>query len=125
MAHRVSRRIEALEFDGLADLDDVTRANAAIHIRNSFAGVFVRNDFRTRGIYDALVATRVVGMLMRVEDLRDRPATLIRHVQTLREVERVYRQRLASLRAGDQVVEITVGIAGPDLFDNHCCASLA
>src|SRR5216684_4067078 len=39
--------------------------------------------------------------------------------QAFRVVERIDRQRLAGLAAGDQVVEIATGIGGPDLFDDH------
>ena len=34
-------------------------------------------------------------------------------------VERIDRQRLAGLVAGDQVIEVAAGVRGPDLFDDH------
>ncbi|WP_443083433.1 DUF1272 domain-containing protein [Variovorax sp. PBL-E5] len=34
-------------------------------------------------------------------------------------IERIDRQRLAGLGAGDQVVVVAVGIAGPDALDDH------
>ena len=60
-----------------------------------------------------------VAVLVRVEDLRDRPAAFLRRGQALVEVERVYGERVTGLGAGDQVVEIAKGVGGPDLFDKH------
>ncbi len=34
-------------------------------------------------------------------------------------VQRIDRQCLAGLGAGDQIIEIAAGISGPDLFDDH------
>ena len=65
MAHRVARRVEALELDGLAHLDDVTGTNAAIHVGNSSTGIFVGNDGSPRRLDDALVAAFSVDYLMR------------------------------------------------------------
>jgi hypothetical protein len=58
-------------------------------------------------------------VFMGVEDLRDLPAAHARRVQAFLVVQRVDGQSLASLGAGDQVVEVAVCIAGPDAFDDH------
>ena len=34
-------------------------------------------------------------------------------------IQGIDRERLAGFSAGDQVVEVAVGVAGPDLFDDH------
>ena len=59
---------------------------------------------------------------MRVEDLLDCPALRRGSSEALLIVERIDRERVARLGTGDQVVEIAVRVAGPDLFDDHCPA---
>jgi hypothetical protein len=56
---------------------------------------------------------------MGVQDLRDVPALLFGRLQTLVAVQWVNRQRFACLRASNQVIEISVGVGGPNLFDDH------
>src|SRR3546814_1338920 len=34
-------------------------------------------------------------------------------------IERIDRQRFAGLRAGDDIVEVAIGVSGPDLLDDH------
>lgn len=119
MAHRVSGRIEALEVNGLADVEDVTGADAAAHVWNATTGIFMCNDLCARRIDHSLVATDVIAMLMGIQDLGDLPAPIPGGRKTLPEVQWIDRQRVAGFRARDQIVEIAVGVAGPDLLDDH------
>src|ERR1035441_6628010 len=64
-------------------------------------------------------AAGVVAMFMGVEDLADGPAHLLRTAQAGLPVERIDRQGLAGLAAGDQVVEIAALIVRPDALDQH------
>ena len=57
-----------------------------------------------------MVAAGVVAVLVRVEDLGDLPALRLGGGETFPVVERVDRQRLAGLAAGDEVIEIATGI---------------
>ena len=120
MAHRVTRRIEAFELDGLADFDHIARAQPAAHLRDLVLGIGVRQYRRLGGRDHLLVAAGVVAVLVRVEDLRDVPALRLGGGEAFLVVQRIDRQRLASLGAGDQIIEIAAGIGGPDLFDDHC-----
>src|SRR5262249_33669575 len=61
----------------------------------------------------------VIEMLMGIQDLRDAVALLLRALEALARIQRIYHQRLAALRAGDQVVEISQVVRGPDSFDEH------
>ena len=123
MAHRVSWRIEAFEFDSLADLDYVASSNTAVHVGNTPARVLVRNKSGTCRRHDAFVAAGVIAMLVCVEDLRDGPTSIFCDRQALVEVEGIDRERVSGLRAGNQVIEVAVSVARPDLFDNHGEAS--
>ena len=123
MAHRVTGRVQALKLDCFANLDNVTCTDPTIHIRNALAGVLVRNNTGARCVGHSLVATDVVGMFVSIENLRYRPAAFICDIEALCEVERVDRQRFACVLAGDEIIEIAVGVTGPDLLDNHSCTS--
>ena len=102
-----------------ADLDHVAGLHAAIDIRDLAAGFVVRDHLGAGGLHHRGVAAGVVVVLVRVEDLRDAPAVLLGRGQALAVIERVDRQRLAGLFAGDQVVVVAVRVAGPDAFDDH------
>jgi hypothetical protein len=115
----VARRVQALKLHRLADLDHVTRLDAAIHARDLAAGLVVRDQLGARGLDHRRVAAGVVVMLVRVEDLRDAPAVLLGRGQALAVIERVDRQRLAAVGTRDQVVVVAVGVAGPDAFDDQ------
>ena len=112
-------RVHAFELDRLADLDHVARLHAAIDAGDARAGAVVRDDLRAGRGDHRRVAAGVVVVLVGVEDLRDLPALDARRVQALLVVERIDRQRLAGLGAGDQVVVVAVGVAGPDALDDH------
>ena len=58
-------------------------------------------------------------MLVSIENLGNRPAIFFGGCKTLAVVSHVYGQCLASFFAGDKLVKITLGIAGPDVFDDH------
>jgi hypothetical protein len=58
-------------------------------------------------------------VFMRVHNLCDLPACVFGGLQAFGAVQRVYGQGLAGFAASDQVIEITVRVGGPDLFDEH------
>src|SRR5262245_22212762 len=66
-----------------------------------------------------VVAARVVPVLVRIEDLRDREALVFRGLEALLVIERIDGERLAGFGARDQVVEVAVVVGGPDLLDDH------
>jgi len=61
----------------------------------------------------------VVVVFVRIQDLGNGPAFVLGGLQAFLVIQGVDREGLAGLAAGDEVVEITVGVRGPDLFDNH------
>src|SRR5207237_1231593 len=65
------------------------------------------------------VAAGVVGVRVGVEDLRDLAAVPARGFQAPPPLEGIDRERLAGLRAGDEIVEVAQGISGPDAFRQH------
>src|SRR5256885_1992574 len=119
MRHRMARRVEAFQFDGLADLDDVTGLEAAVNALDLVLGAGMRQQFGVRRADDLIVAAGMVAVMVRVQHLRDAPALCLRGGEAFLVVERIDRERLAGFGAGDQVIEIPSGIGGPDLFDNH------
>ena len=76
VAHRVAGRVERLELDGLADADDVARAQSPRHVRDLVLARSVRQDARAGLATSGVVAAGVVAVLVGVEDLRDLPASL-------------------------------------------------
>jgi hypothetical protein len=56
---------------------------------------------------------------MRVQNLRDAPAFCLGGLQTFGTVQRINRQRFTGLTARYQVIEVAVGIGGPDLLNDH------
>src|SRR5437762_3549036 len=119
MRHRMARRVEAFQFDGLADLDDVTGLEAAVDALDLVLGAGMRQQFGVRRADDLIVAAGMVAVMVRVQHLRDALALCLRGGEAFLVVERIDRERLAGFGAGDQVIEIPSGIGGPDLFDNH------
>ena len=61
----------------------------------------------------------MVAVFMRIKDLRNVPACCLGSVQAFFVIQRIDGQGLSGFGAGDQVVEVPVGIGGPDLFDDH------
>src|SRR5207248_268380 len=96
----------AFELDAAADLEDVPLGEAAIDAADPRRGRRVRRDLRPGGVLQAGVAAGVVGVLVGVEDLRDLPAALARRLQAQPPLEGIDRERLAGLRAGDEIVEV-------------------
>ena len=119
VAHRVAGCVQALQLYGFTYFDDVTRLHAAAHARDFAARFVVRNDLRACRGDHGIVTAGVVVVLMRVQNLCDLPAFYFGRGQRLFRVQRVNRQRLAGLGAGDQVVEVAVGVVGPDALDDH------
>ena len=119
MAIGVAWGIQRFKLHRLTYLDDVTGQETAKHAWNGTRRFGVCQHFGSRGVHHRLVAANVVVVLMGVQYLGDAPALVFGYFQALGAVQRVYGQGLASLRAGNQVIEITVGIGSPDLFDQH------
>src|SRR5262250_3349243 len=113
VAHCVSRRIQAFELDGLADLDDIAGAQPAIDARDPVLRVGMCQHLGAGRRDYLLVAAGVVAVLMGVEDLCDRPPPRAGESEALLVVERIDREGLAGLPAGDEVVEVAIGVRGP------------
>jgi hypothetical protein len=58
-------------------------------------------------------------VLVRVQDLRDRPAALPRAGQYGGGIERIDRQRLAAGFGGDEILVIAQLVGCPDALDQH------
>ena len=106
VAHCVARCIKTFQFHCLAHLDDVAGAHAAVNIGYSIEGVMVCDQRRAGGTDNAFVATGVIAVFVRIQDLRDRPAAFGSRRQAFLEVEWIDCERLAAFGAGDQVVEV-------------------
>ncbi len=120
MRHRVAGRVQTFQFHGSADADHVALGEPAIHAadaswRHRHGPAPSRAVAPTRPV----VAPRMVTVLVRVEDLGDRPALGAGRVETELPFERIDRERLTALRTSDQVVKIAVRVARPDSFDQH------
>src|SRR5216684_7255289 len=112
-------RVERLELDRLAHFDDITCAQASGHVVDLVSGILVRQNRRT-GFFDhSRVPARMIVMFVRVEDLGDIPSFFLGALQTLFMIQGVDGQGLAGFATGDEVVEIAVGVGGPNLFDYH------
>ena len=77
----------------------------------------------TGGGHHRIVAANVVKVLVGVQDLGDVPAFVFGGFQTLVAVQRVDGQGFTGFSAGHKIVEIAVGVGGPNLFDDHATAS--
>ncbi len=119
MRHRVARGVETFELDGASYADHVPLAQPPIDAPDARGRSRMRQDFCARRADQALVAAGMVAMFVRVEDLRDLPALRAGRVQAQLPLERIDGERFARLRAGNQVVEVAVGVTGPDAFDQH------
>jgi hypothetical protein len=79
----------------------------------------VRED-RGAGAFDhGGVPAGVVAVLVRVQDLRDREARILRGLEAFFVVERIDREGVARFRTSDEIVEVAVVVGGPDLLDDH------
>ena len=79
----------------------------------------VRDQLGARRCDDRIVAARMVVVRMGVQDLGNLPSARLCRREAFFVVQRIDRKRLAAVRAGDQVVEVAIGIAGPDALDDH------
>ena len=102
-----------------AHLDHVTGRKPSVDAVDARPGVLVREQLGTGRRDHRAVAAGVIAVFVRVEDLRDLPALRLRARETLLVIERIHRQRFAAVGADDQIVEVAVRIAGPDLLDDH------
>jgi hypothetical protein len=69
----VAWRVQRLELDRLAHLDDIARAQAAGHVGDLVLGILVRQDLRAGFCDQSLVAARMVAMFVCVETLCSPP----------------------------------------------------
>ena len=70
-------------------------------------------------VRDSAYEAAMVPVFVGVQNLADGPAVLLRSSQTFFIIEGINRERLTGFRAGNQVVVISPGVAGPDLFNVH------
>ena len=75
----------------------------------------VREDGGTGALDHGGIPTRVVAVLVRIQDLRDRETRILGSLEAFLVVERIDRERFAGFRAGNKVVEVAVAVGGPDL----------
>ena len=101
MTHGMTGRIEAFEFNRLAYIDDVAGANTAIHIGNAIYRISMCNDSGTGRSDHRLVTANMIAVLMRVEDLRYRPAMLLGCGETLPVIQWIDGQRITCFGAGN------------------------
>ncbi len=71
MRHRVTGRVQAFQFDGLADADHIAGGQAAIDAADQCGAGAVRQHRGTGGLDQRGVAPGVIVMLMGVDDLRN------------------------------------------------------
>jgi hypothetical protein len=67
VAHRVAGCVQALQFHGFTDLDDVTGLYAAVDMGDAPARFVVRNHLGAGGSHHSRIAARVVGVFVGVE----------------------------------------------------------
>ena len=119
MRHRVAGRIEAFELDGAADADDIALGKTAIDAADGGSGARMREDRSAGGGLHGAIAGRVVEVMMGVQDLRDVPAALARSSQHQVGIERIDRERVPGLLAGDQIVVIAQTTVRPETLYDH------
>ena len=115
----MSRRVQAFELNSAANLDDITAQQTAIHTADTRRSARMRQYFCAGNAAQPLIATGVVEMLVRVENLCDGVTARLRQCPYTLPVQRVHRQGIAGLGAGNQIMKIAVVIRRPNLFDNH------
>ena len=119
MAQGVPRCVQAFQLDGLADLDHIARPYTAVHAADAAGCLVMGNHLGSGGRHHGCVATRVVEVLVGVEQLGDLPAAYFGGCQAFLVIQRIDGQCLAGFRTSDQVVEVAVAVSGPDAFDEH------
>ena len=117
MAHRMTRRIHALERDRLADLDVCARADSSVNAGD--LRPCMRDHLRAGRGDDVVITCDVVGVLVGVEHLRDLKASPPRDSEALFMSERIDRERFAGLLTSDQVIVIPEAVPDPHALDDH------
>ena len=115
----MARCIQAFKFYRFADFDDVASLHATRHARNLAAGLVVRDDLSTGGRCHRCIAAGMVMVFVGIENLGNLPAFDLGRIQGFFMIQRINSQRFSGLWANDQVIEIAIGIARPDAFDDH------
>ena len=106
MRQGVAGGVEALELDRAPDADEVAALEARSTPPMRRAAPACASTCAPVAAIEPGVAAGVVAVLVRVEDLRDLPAAAPRGIKAQPPLERIDRERLAGLRAGDQIVKI-------------------
>jgi 3-hydroxy-D-aspartate aldolase len=119
VTHGVSWRIQALELDSSPHLHDVAGGQAPIHAGDLSRGIGMGEKLRAGRGHHGFVAAGVIAVFVGIEYLRNRPTPRLRLGQALLVVQGVHGERLTAFRACDQVIEVAIGIACPNLFDDH------
>ena len=77
MTHGVAGGIQAFQFHGCTDLDDVTGGKPPVDARNTVPGPGMGQQFRPRGGDHSPVAAGMIAVFVGVENLGDLPATVL------------------------------------------------
>lgn len=117
MAHGVAGGVEDFKLHRSADADHVAGGKPGIHAADFIGGARMGQNFGAGRRHHAVVTADMVVMVMGVQNLGDLPALFLGGGQALVILQRIDGQRLAAIRAGDQIIEIAVLVLGPDLFD--------
>lgn len=123
MTHGVAGRIEAFEFDRLADFNNIACNDTAIHVGNAIRCILMCNDFGARRRNHRLVTANVVAVFMRIEYLSDRPTMFFGCSETFFVIEWIDGERFTCFGASDQVIKVTVRVGGPDSLYDHVLIS--
>ena len=105
--------------DVLSTLCDIAGIEPARHVRDFGLCAVMGQDLRARCRDHRVIAADMVVMFMGVQDLRDRPAIALGRGEAFFVIQRIDSHGFAGIGTDDQVVEVTVCVSGPDLFDDH------
>ena len=119
VAHRMPGRIQRLQLNGFTYPDNIPCLQALVDTGNGIPRVGMGQQTRASRGDQRAVAAGMIGVFVGVEHLGDIPAEFPRPGQAFLVVQRVDGHGLAGFGAGDQVVEIAVGVSSPNLFNNH------
>ena len=119
MAHGVTGGVQRLEFNALPHPDNITRLQAPVNAGNRIPGIHMGQQARPGGGDQRGITAGVVQVFVGVEYLGDIPPPLLCPGQAFLVIQGIHCHGLPRFRAGDQVVEIAVGVTCPDLFNNH------
>jgi hypothetical protein len=119
VAHGVAGRIQRFQLDRLTDLHHVAGLQPHVLAGDLVPGPVMGQHLGAGRTHHGLVAADMVAVLVRVEDLGYLPAAFLGAGETLLVIERVDGKRLSGFGTGDQIVEVSVSVSGPDLLDDH------